>query len=235
MSTTSPKKKLERSKYLAPAYTLSNVIRQEEAVGQAFEGLLDWMDKHAEDKTAMNLDEFLTYATFDAVGEVIFSKRFGFLEQGIDIGNAISNSLALNAYVAVAGYFRWANTLLLANPVMTWLAIMPMGHLFNTTMKAVNERVNSEPDARFDILAHWFKQHRRNPAGITLRDIDAQAVGAVGAGSDTVSSGIQSFVYHMIKHPSAWQRARDEMDTARREKGTCQDRVISFQDAQQLP
>jgi hypothetical protein len=43
---------------------------------------------------------------FDVIGEVVFSKPFGFLEQGKDIGNAIQNSLALSAYISVAGYFR---------------------------------------------------------------------------------------------------------------------------------
>jgi len=38
----------------------------------------------------------------------------------------------------------------------------------------------------------------------------------------------------MIRQPSCWQRAQDEVKKAM-EEGRCQDRVISYADAQQLP
>lgn len=133
----------------------------------------------------------------------------------------------------MAGYFRWINIALLANPIITWLAILPMGHLFETTKKAVKDREGNY-DAHFDAISHWFKQHDKTPEQLTVREIHTHALAAVGAGSDTVASALQSFVYHMIRHPSAWQKARDEIDALRRD-GMCQDRVVSFADAQKLP
>lgn len=99
MSITDPKKKIEKSKYVTPAYTLSNLLRQEEFISRAMEPLFNWMDSYAAEKKPMKLCDFFSYATFDVVGEIAFSTRFGFLEKGQDIGNAIGNSLALNAYV----------------------------------------------------------------------------------------------------------------------------------------
>lgn len=61
-----------------------------------------------------------------------------------------------------------------------------------------------------------------------------QATGLVGAGSNTVSSALQSFVYHMIRHPTAWTRVREEINAAGQD-GRCRDRVISFKDASELP
>jgi cytochrome P450 len=180
----------------------------------------------------MHLDKFFTYTAFDVVGEVIFSKQFGFLEQGADVGNSISNSLALNAYAAVGGFFQPLN-MIVANPFVTWLRIMPMGHLFNTTMKAIGERERNQ-DARFDLVAHWFKMLAKHPERMQLRDIHAQATTSVGAGADTVSCGLQSFIYHMLRHPTAWRRVRDEIDAAY-ERGLCADRVVAFDHAQRLP
>ena len=137
MSTRDPKKKAERSRNLAAGYTLSNVIQSEDAISSTIERLLGWMDKFAETGEPMHLDKFFTYTAFDVVGEVVFSQPFGFLEQGVDIGNSISNSLALNAYAAVGGFFQPWN-MMVANPFVTWLQIMPMGHLFNTTIKVIN-------------------------------------------------------------------------------------------------
>lgn len=45
--------------------------------------------------------------------------------------------------------------------------------------------------------------------------------------------GIQTFVYHMIRSPQSWARARAEIDNAARQ-GRCRDRVVSYSDAQEL-
>jgi hypothetical protein len=180
----------------------------------------------------MDLNTFISYATFDVVGEVVFSKQFGFLEEGKDIDNAIQNSLALNSYIVVAGYFHWVNIVLLANPVMTWLSILPMGHLFDTVKTVLVDR-EKNANTRYDAVQYWLKQHERHPDKLTIREINTQALAAVGAGSDTVAAGIQSFVYHMIRTPGAWARAQSEVTQAFR-NGKCKDSVISYADAQGL-
>ena len=232
MSTTDPNMKVAQSKHIAGAYTVSNILRSQEYIDQTFMLFFRWLDKFAEDARPMDVNKYISFATFDVIGEVIFSKSFGFLQQGEDIGNAISNSLALNAYVAVAGYFRWINIVLLANPLMTWLSILPMGHLFNTTRSVLGERKRNM-NARFDAVQYWFQQNEKYPEKLTIRDIGTQALAAVGAGSDTVAAGIQAFIYHMIRHPDAWDRAHVEIKAAIRE-GLCRDAVISFADSQQL-
>ncbi|KAK8102239.1 hypothetical protein PG984_015385 [Apiospora sp. TS-2023a] len=233
MSTTDPKQKMERSRRLAPGYALSNVIKSEPAIDETVSMFLNWLDAYASSRKPMDLGKFFSYLTFDVVGEVSFSRRFGFLEQGVDVGNSIGTSLALNAYITVAAFLRWLHVALLANPVVTWLAILPMGHLFNTTKKAVDERQQSA-DARWDILASWLQQMRQYPDQMDMKTIHTQATSLVGAGSDTVSSALQSFVYHMIRHPTAWNRVREEVNAAAR-VGRCQDSVISFKDANELP
>lgn len=233
MSTTDPKKKIEKSKYIAGAYSMSNILRAEEHIDRTLELFLGWLDSYAEDGRPMDVNDYISFATFDVVGEIVFSKSFGFLEQGKDIGNAISNSLALNAYIAVAGYFRWINIALLANPVVTWLSIMPMGHLFDTTKAVLAER-EKNMNARFDAVQYWFRQREQHPDRLTIREIGTQALAAVGAGSDTVAAGIQSFIYHMIRHPNAWGRAHDEIELAMKQ-GLCQDYIVSWADSQQLP
>lgn len=69
-------------------------------MNRAIEPLLGWLDSFATEKhEPMELSKFLSYTTFDVVGEIVFSKQFGFISEGKDIGNAIENSLALNAYM----------------------------------------------------------------------------------------------------------------------------------------
>lgn len=73
----------------------------------------------------------------------------------------------------------------------------------------------------------------KNPQ-MKYRDIEAMVTGAVGAGSETVSCGLQSFVYYMNRLPGAWQKAQAEIDEAQKE-GHCRDPVVSYDDAQKLP
>lgn len=186
MSTLDPKQKLERSKWLVPGYSLSNILKSEEHISHNIASLLDWMDRYAAQRKPMNLCEYLTYTTLDNTGEVIFSQAFGFIEKGRDIGNAIKNNLTLNPLVAAAGFFIWAYVILVANPIITWTGLLPMGHLFNTTAAAMKKR-KENPDARFDIAAHWFKTQRENPGKLSDRDIEAAATMGVGAGGDTTS------------------------------------------------
>lgn len=233
MSTTEPKKKNEMSRHFSAGYTLSNLLQNEEAVDSTVKMFLEHLDRYAASGTPFQLDQYFTFMAFDVVGEMLFSKQFGFLKNDRDVGDAIKNGTVLSVYASVIGFIRWFHVTLLGNPFMTWLGLLPMGHLYDTTVKALDERLDNR-DSRFDAVAHWFKALDKNPEKVKIRDVYAVATGAVGAGSDTVSCALQSFVYHMNRHPDAWQRVREEMDEATKE-GRCQDQVVSFADAQKLP
>jgi cytochrome P450 len=135
-------------------------------------------------------------------------------------------------YSAVAGFFLWIHWALLANPVVTWLGTLPMGHLFNMTQKAISERVLNQ-DARGDVISYGSSSIDRIPRASQCEISIQRLLAAVGAGSDTVACGLQSFIYHMIYNPDAWDRVRKEIYDARA-AGRCHDRVISNADVQQL-
>ncbi|KAJ0117715.1 Pisatin demethylase [Diaporthe amygdali] len=232
MGETDPATKNELSKHVASGYLLSNLLQAEPAVDDTIELLLGWLDKHVDERKPLDLDRFFTYTTFDVVGEVIFSKSFGFLREGKDIGGAIANSLAQNIYVAVGGYMQWFH-LLLSNPLVTWLDILPFGHIIDTAMGAIKER-EKNPEARFDAVAHWFRYLEQNPDRMTAREIQSAAANAVAAGADTVACGLQSFVYHMIRRPDLWQRVRKEIDDAGLSAPGMQKKVVPYSEAQKL-
>lgn len=142
----------------------------------------------------------------------------------------------LEIYIAFVGYLQWLHVIF-ANPFVTWLGVLPMGHLFDTTMTALKERAEN-PDARPDLAGHWFrgleKAKKDGSRLFNQRCLESFATANVGAGSDTVSAGLQSFVYHLLRVPGGWRRARDEIDEARRQ-GRCEGEVVSFNDAARLP
>lgn len=142
----------------------------------------------------------------------------------------------LEMYIAFVGYLQWLHVIF-ANPFVTWLGVLPMGHLFDTTMTALKER-QKNPDARPDLVGHWFrgleKAKKDKSRLFNQRCLESFATANVGAGSDTVSAGLQSFVYHLLRVPGGWRRAQDEIREAQRE-GRCAGEVVSFADAARLP
>ncbi|ROW02698.1 hypothetical protein VSDG_01937 [Cytospora chrysosperma] len=232
MGETDPAAKNELSRHLAAGYLLSNVLQAEPAVDGAVELLLGWLDRHADERKPVDLDHFFTYTTSDVIGEIIYSKDFGFLREGKDIGGAIANSLDHNRQVAVAGYMQWLLVLLL-NPFVTWLNILPFDHILKTTKDAIEER-KKNPDARFDAVAHWIRYLEQNPDRMAPSEIQSAAMNGVAAGGDTVSCGLQAFVYHMIRRPDLWERVRNEIDEAGlSDPGMT--RVVPYAEAQRLP
>lgn len=255
MSVCDPKAKISLSKALSPGYSQSvkctffvflnrtvladreagNVLQYEPRITRTIRNLLDWMDKFSRSGAPMELDDFFAYTTFDVIGEVVFARPFGFLENGTDIGSSIANSEMLSFIAASASFFpRWRNALI-SNPFMTWLGILPMGHVFNTTMTAVKERENNiDSSSQFVIVDYWLRTLRQQPDRLHVRNVYAQATNNVGAGADTVNSALQSFFYYLLRNPSILETARNEVDDAVKD-GRCTSGIVSFSDAQQLP
>ncbi|KAG9253999.1 cytochrome P450 [Emericellopsis atlantica] len=235
MSLTDMKRKSELARCWSAGYTLSNSLQSEGAIDEVIKVWLEKLDQFAESGEAFDLDKHLHFVAFDMVGEFLFSKQFGFVKEGRDIGGIIGNNIPLSAFASILGFkpMRWLHFAVLGNPVVTTLKLLPAGHVFETAMKALDNRMDN-PDSRYDALAHWMQGVEKNPSIVNKRDLQANVISAVAGGNDTVSCALQAFVYYMNRHADAWFRAWEEMDAAM-SKGRCQDQVVSFADAQQLP
>ncbi|KAK3950571.1 cytochrome P450 [Pseudoneurospora amorphoporcata] len=115
------------------------------------------------------------------------------------------------------------------------MSCMPFGRLFDTTARALDDRLKNRDSSRFDVVDHWLKAMGKNPGQVSLRDVYATATAAVGAASDTITCALQSFVYFMNHHPNAWKRAHEEIEEVQPAQGLCRDRVVKFAHAQGLP
>ncbi|KAL4755323.1 cytochrome P450 [Aspergillus terricola var. indicus] len=177
-------------------------------------------------------DHCFNYFAFDIVGEVVFSQRFGFIEAGKDLGGSIAKSRSLNAYIAAAGYFKWLHDLILGNPLLSKLNLLPNNHVFDTAMAALRRR-ETNPHTRNDMVEHWKRAFKEHPDRMTLTPLQAAATGTVGAGADTVSAALQSFVYHMLRKPQCLEKLRAEI-AAERAQGRCNDSIVSFAHAQNM-
>lgn len=114
---------MELTRHISPGFTMSNLLQAEQAIDNNIALLLDWLDGFAESGDPIKLGDYLRFSTNDIVGDVLFSRPFGFLKKGADIDRTLADAEVQIAYVSVMGFFRWVHVLFLANPIVTWLGM----------------------------------------------------------------------------------------------------------------
>ncbi|TVY54619.1 Cytochrome P450 monooxygenase [Lachnellula cervina] len=213
MSEVDAKRHITKTKNVAPGYAFSNVIKAEPYVDGALRLFETRLDGLSEAHLPVNFDEWFNFLGFDIMGEVTFSKQFGFLDQGRDIGDAIANTRALGIYVAIMGHFWWAHDYLLANPLIGYLNLQPTMHIFDTALAAVDRRSKNDK-VRKDMIEQWMEMRKKHPERMEEKEILAAAVANIGAGADTVSATLQALFYNLLRNEEALIQLREEIDGA---------------------
>jgi hypothetical protein len=217
----------------ASGYSISNLLKGEVKVDELILRFTSQLDRMINSELEICLDKWFTYFTFDIVGQVTFSRPFGFLQQGKDIGNCISRSQGLAPYLSIMAYFHGIHEFLMSNldPLITYLDVHPMKHVIGTTLAAVLEHEKMSSVHRHDMLEHWKSQTHSVP--LTQRELLAAANANVAAGADTVGSEMQAFVYNLLRNTECLIRLREELDSAAANNELSL--PVQYREAQKLP
>jgi hypothetical protein len=104
---------------IAHAYSLSTLVEYEELVNRTVEVFLNVLDQRfATTGTVLDLGRYLQFFAFDVIGELTFSHRLGFIEQGEDVDDIIKAIGANFQYFSVLGQVPWLDEAVLGkNPI----------------------------------------------------------------------------------------------------------------------
>lgn len=104
---------------IAHAYSLSTLVEYEELVDRTTDVFLDTLeDRFAKPGVVLDLGRYLQFFAFDVIGELTFSRRLGFIEQGVDVDHIIKAIGANFSYFSVLGQMPWLDEALLGkNPL----------------------------------------------------------------------------------------------------------------------
>ena len=232
MSELDPQQHIRKQRNISSGCSLSNIIQHEPHFDSVLQLLTVRLDEYCQSGLPVELDRWFTFFAFDAIGEVIFSKSFGFLEYGQDIRNAIFNQRLLAPYAAIMGYYTWFHNLTLGNPLLSRLGIQPSSHIFDTCINAINAR-KQNPARRNDMMQKWLDTRTKYPDRMEEIDIFSTAVGTLGAGGDTVSATIQALFYLLIRRPQYLARLQAELEAAEA-RGELSP-IVQYAEAQKLP
>lgn len=101
------------------AFSLATLSDLEQYVHPVIDLLLQRIEEIGEGgMKPIDIGTWLQYFTFDALGEINFGERFGFLETGTDVGKNISTVDTVLKYFSIVGQAPWLHKLLLGNPLV---------------------------------------------------------------------------------------------------------------------
>ncbi|KXT12738.1 hypothetical protein AC579_8915 [Pseudocercospora musae] len=165
-----------------------------------------------------NFGNWLHYFAFDVLGEIAFSRKFGFLESGCDLEKAIKTIDDMQWYDGIIGQIPEWDFAFRRNPLWKLIPSLNTANFLITRM-ALQEmdqrkKLGSKELGRKDLLSQLFAAHEKAPDVFTEGDVFAVAHGAIFAGSDSTASTMQSFTHCVLRDPRIYANLRKELDEA---------------------
>lgn len=141
-------------------------------------------------KPIVDLGNWLHWFAFDVLGEVAFSRSFGFVEQGRDVDGAIHTIDEGQRYNGIVGQVPFLDKFLRRNPLWKLIPALNTKNALIARM-ALDELARRKPfdkesegkwrggDGRQDLLASLIKGHLKDPQRFGEGDVFAVAHGAM--------------------------------------------------------
>lgn len=151
--------------------------------------------------------------TTDVIGEVTFSKRFGFMDAGTDSGTfyQLQGALRSASWLGQMPAIYWIHDLLMPY-IGNHLKINARhGSLRQFAANEVAARRERGSD-RNDILSKLLETHKLRPDEFDQAALTSMATSNIFAGSDTTAISIRAVVYYLLKNSSCARRLAEEID-----------------------
>ncbi|KAF2679697.1 cytochrome P450 [Lentithecium fluviatile CBS 122367] len=199
-------------------YSMDSLKKLEPSVDNALEVLLEKLATQG--SRPINIGLWAQLFAFDVIGEVTFSKPFGFLDRGQDDGSfdQIDAALKSAAWIGQVPWLYWLHDRLI--PLIgNWLGVNARhGSLRAFAAKEVEQRQGTGDHQ--DILELLQAAQRNKPTDMNDMAVLSMATSNIFAGSDTTAISIGAVLYHLCKNPHSMKKLKDELDTMSNEAGS---------------
>ncbi|KAF9891923.1 hypothetical protein FE257_002886 [Aspergillus nanangensis] len=160
------------------------------------------------------LSQWVQMYAFDIIGELTFSKRFGFLEQGQDIGHMMYHTGKAMDYIGIMGQLPFLDEYIrLKGLGYLFRKIRPTGPLMKFTAKQIRDHASSPDRSRPDFLSRFIQAREKYPEVMTDQRLATYANTNVSAGSDTTAIALREILYRILTHPQCLERVLNEVRT----------------------
>ncbi|OAP56472.1 hypothetical protein AYL99_09651 [Fonsecaea erecta] len=219
-------------KPIAHAYAMSTLVSYEPLVDSTTAILIEVIgNRFASTGQTCNLAQWLQWYAFDVMGEITFSERFGFLEQGRDIGDICQGIHHHFTYGAPVGQIPWLDRFLRRNPLLPKREVSDPMVAF--TAQAIGKRLHSsDTQQHHDFLSRFLNADSgQDTKEAHFRSVLSWSVNNVGAGSDTTGITLTAVFYHLLSNPRSLEALLREIGSTKLASST----AVSWREAQNMP
>ncbi|KAL3418183.1 Pisatin demethylase 12 [Phlyctema vagabunda] len=237
-------------RHVANAYSMSNLVQFEPMVDSTITAFINQLEKRFVGRPGgdgvIDFGLWLQYYAFDVIGELTFSQRLGFVDQGKDIDGVITTLERMLNYFAVIGQIPWLDRLFLKNPLLLWandhglidstspVVTFARARMASRLTQDEGEKADpkSSTPARLDFLDRFLMANKKDPEFISSQRVLALTVANVFAGSDTTAITLRAVFYFLMKHPKKLHTLLSELDNA--DLGS-REELVPWEKARNLP
>ncbi|KAF1912067.1 cytochrome P450, partial [Ampelomyces quisqualis] len=222
----------QHRRLISSIYSLDQLRKLEGGVDTAISFFIDKL----ENGSSVDMSEWAQLFAFDIIGEVTFSKPFGFLAAGKDDGSfkAIDEALVSATWIGQVLWLCWWHDRLM--PVIgNWLGVNNRnGNLRQFAAKECEARKGRKSE-RNDILTSLFAVKEAKPQEFDDKSLLSMASSNIFAGSDTTGISIGAVMYNIFKHPRCKQRLLEEIEETVQKKGLDARKNMTFEAGFAMP
>ncbi|KAK6532617.1 hypothetical protein TWF281_006799 [Arthrobotrys megalospora] len=206
-------------KPVAKAYAMTTIVEYEPFVDDTTTLFL----KKLEELSGQTIDfaVWLQYYAFDVIGEMTFSKKFGFLEKGEDVGGIIHTLHSLSR-IQILGQIPWVDRWFIKT-YHKYKSRPSTSPVVQFTMAQMQQRLKSvryddkeflSENGRKDFLSRFLAARGQYPDVVDDFRVLAYTNTNIVAGSDSTAITLRAIFYHLLRNPVTMERLVREIDTA---------------------
>ncbi|KAL8919500.1 MAG: hypothetical protein Q9172_004954 [Xanthocarpia lactea] len=218
---------------IANLYSIANLTNFEPLVLSTMQRFFTRLDELFTDEAEeLDLCQWLQFFTFDVMGEVTFSRRLGFLEEGADVEEIMANNWK---YFQMAAPMPWLDHFWKDNPLLP--AVSKRNPLADFGAARIKERLSMTDEERdhinqSDFLSSFIKEKQKDP-DLPEMTLPTWTNSNIQAGGDTTAIMASVVFYHLLKNPTTLAKIQQEIDDAANQGHISE--LVTWKQSQTLP
>ncbi|KAG7151097.1 Cytochrome monooxygenase vrtE like protein [Verticillium longisporum] len=184
-------------------YSVPSVLAMEPHMNEVVETFCDHLQKRFVDPEILcDFGDWLAYFTWDLLGAVTFSKKFGYMEEGRDFDGTLAIADQSIDYLGICGQMPWLDHWLDKNPVYP-LGPPNISNMTRIAIVALTARLAGENAAcsneKLDFLQYFIESKTSHPEIVDESTIIGYLLLNLIAGADTTAITMKALFYYCLK------------------------------------
>ncbi|KAF5227965.1 hypothetical protein FANTH_14630 [Fusarium anthophilum] len=209
--------------HIAMYFSLSYVVSTfEKRIDRTINMFLNQLDQQfVATGASCDLTQWFKFFSYDAMGEMTFSRAYGCIEHGNDSIGIISDVKNTMLAIGPMTQVPWLDWILHKNWLLNSIKPEPVSCLLMYVLKRIAERKNNPtklhntvdagPDLNSNFLGYFIQAQEKESNKVPPRFLSTWTLANILGGSDSTASMLRSVVCFLVENPDALQNVRDEL------------------------